>query len=413
MRRRKFKITLKCRNRDKYPKDDVIFRSGDFKRNLGIKVKREHWDTERDNVNLDCPNFDEIHYELEELKRRIKRIMDDDPDLTIQEVWLELENKNNKTGIIEYCDQRIEKFREQQRFGNIGSYNNFKGSFKKCFKNWEKLELRHIKRELVDDYRQYLINRNLSHSSIRNYLSTLRALMNHAIDSGKLKRPAIAPFKGMITKPKSKPRVLTFEMIQKIRELELKEGTATHRAQQIFLFCFNCQGMSLVDAFSLKASVADKKVFSYRRRKQRGYGEDIDVHVTEEAQKIMQYFKDKGENGFLFPILREDINASEKAYKHFKGQSKNFRDDLKAVGKMAGIENITSYMTRYSWGTLAIQAGHDIFDIQTGYGHTNPFQTAEYIKHARRTNMLEINENVSRGRKYVDPNSTEYIAQAL
>ena len=66
---------------------------------------------------------------------------------------------------------------------------------------------------------------------------------------------------------------------------------------------------------------------------------------------------------------------------------------LKRIAELTGIEaNLTSYVARHSWGTIAKRKGIDINIISDGYGHSDPAVTRVYLDSIENEDIDSANE---------------------
>ena len=84
-------------------------------------------------------------------------------------------------------------------------------------------------------------------------------------------------------------------------------------------------------------------------------------------------------NDLLFPIVKNPGN-SEMAFKQLKLSIRATNRYLKRIAKELNLNiNLTTYVSRHSWATIADKAGIDRRIISQGLGHSDLTTTNVYI----------------------------------
>ena len=258
-------------------------------------------------------------------------------------------------------------------------------------------------------------------NTIGNYMSAVRTIMNKAIREKKefiLKTHE--PFKN-VTLPQETIEVdsITKVDIQKIRKLDLEEGTDIWKARARFLFMFNCQGLNFTDLSKLKVQDRVGNTITYYRSKTsyRNKRKQLTVSVTQEANEIWNYFAHKKvSDDYAFDILVKDYskqvyqsalmayNAARRSSNpavteknRIKSRMKRQNKYLKEISEKIECRiTITTYDARYGWVNAALDSGISEEQIGMGLGHSNLSVTRTYFEERhKRTDLGNLNEIIT------------------
>lgn len=248
----------------------------------------------------------------------------------------------------------------------------------------------------VEEYEHWLDAHSVSPNTAAAYLRSLRALYNRVTlgKRGKKENP-FATVKTSNTK--TEKRAVETSDLEQLAALDLKIGTLLCLSRDVFLFCVYAMGMPFVDAAHLMKCQIHDGVIEYRRQKT---GKVIRVKIEPCMQKLMDRYNERG-NEYVFPILKSINCEKDKIEKNSKGSvtAKGtddelkikerqyssalgyYNQELKELGKMSGIKiNLTSYVARHTWASLAYIDKVDLTVISQALGHSSTTTTQIYIK---------------------------------
>jgi len=152
--------------------------------------------------------------------------------------------------------------------------------------------------------------------------------------------------------------------------------------------------MNFIDMAYLKFENLVEGRVEYRRIKT---GKLYSVKLTEKAQSIIDFYvKDREHiaNEYVFPILPKELrNDLEKERTKFKDKRKYFNKDLKKIAKQCGIDvNLTTYVTRHTWASLAKFAGIAPAIIGESLGHSDLKTTQTYLANFENEELDDAND---------------------
>ena len=231
-------------------------------------------------------------------------------------------------------------------------------------------------------------------NSLAVYMRTLRAIYNKAIADGVAEKEAY-PFNAYtIRTSKTRKRAITLEAIKKIVELELPADSPLEYYRHVFLMSFYLQGMPFADMAHLKLeNIIDGRIKYDRQKTDKPY----DVKITAQLEIILQHFtRGKDKSDYLLPVIKRDTPALQ--YKDVLWAIQRYNKNLKKLAMQAGIEeNLTSYVARHSFASLADEMEIPITGIRDMLGHQKASTTEIYLSDLRKSKIDEYQGRVFEG----------------
>ncbi|UKJ07800.1 site-specific integrase [Solitalea lacus] len=303
--------------------------------------------------------FSFIQFERDLKKQKPSQLLKDYYTHLIEE----LEN-NRKTG-------SAALYKENQsillKYRPVAMLHDLNVKFLEGFENWLRFE------------------RKNKDTTISVKIRNLQRVINLAIEDGLYKKENY-PFgekKYSINKRlnhKTRKRSINLDIIKKIKDLKLKEGTGVHFAQQVFLFSFYMRGMNFVDMAFLEWSDIHNNEIHYTRRKT---GQLFTIPLNQYALEIINYYESSQQTeNYVFPILNDSIHITEKQkYTRKKTAIKKVNDNLKKIAGLIDEKglNLTTYVSRHSYATNLKRSGVATSIISEALGHQTEYQTQTYL----------------------------------
>jgi len=373
---------------------------------LGRFFKANQWNEKDNKVRASFPNSGMVNASIRKALSNATTLIaeneDEILDLNIEElkelITKKLYGDNPKsmmgsTFFFKYAEEQIDRLRIANRIGTADSYKQTLTSFQK-FLNHKDIPLSKINLKFILDYEAECKGNGMKVNSIGVYLRTLRAIVNRAINDGILNRNNY-PFNSYsIKSEKTAKRAISKEDIQKIINLEVESCTRLWNSLNYFVFMFYLRGMNFIDLAYLKFENLKEGRVEYRRIKT---GKLYSIKLTEKAQLIIDHYingRKYLESDYVFPILPTDLrNDLEKERTKFKDKRKYFNKDLKKIAKLCGIEaNLTTYVTRHTWASLAKFAGVAPAIIGESLGHSDLKTTQTYLANFENEELDNAND---------------------
>ena len=201
---------------------------------------------------------------------------------------------------------------------------------------------------LIVDYQKWLRSWNVSMNTVSFYNRILRAVYNRAVDEGLTEQ--CHPFRHVYTGVgKTVKRAVTLASIRTIKSLDLSFCPKLDFARDMFLFSFYTRGMSFVG-------------MAYLREKY--------------MQDIVDKYSAVGGTEFMLPIIRKEGDARIQ----YRNALKFVNNKLKEVSVLAGMGvNLTTYVSRHSWASIAKSRDVPLSVISDGMGHDSEKTTRIYL----------------------------------
>ena len=290
-----------------------------------------------------------------------------------------------------YTTSIITDLIKAKKVGTASCYTTTLNSFKSFLYNKDIL-LTKIDYKFLKDYETDCLRRGLKVNAINVYLRTLRAIINKAINEGLLLQNNY-PFRQFkIKSEQTEKRAITREEIIKIMNLKLEKETPIWHCQNYFIFMFNMRGMNFIDlAYLSKENLRGDRIIYKRKKTAKLY----DIKITTKAQEILSYYLFNNSRDYIFPIMTETINDVVKERKIYIDKRKQFNKYLKQIAKRCKIDaNLTSYVSRHTWASLAKFSGVSHAIIGESLGHSDLKTTETYLANFDKKTLDDANDKI-------------------
>lgn len=362
-----------------------------FEMSMGQTVPIKDWNEKSSRVRTGSKEVGNVtrfnNYLQKKKSEAIETIMQLEDDglllsMSMKEVRNRIKGGNNAGDTYAFFEEVIAQMNSAGQVGNARVYQMVYNSIKK-FGGKQDFPLRQITFRWLKKYESWYLSRTArtgkpnSVNGLAVNLRTLRALMNRAIKSNLLAQEDY-PFRNyQIQRKKTRNRAIGPEDIRKIADVD--EGTLTirqKRAKTYFLVSFYLMGISFVDLAFLKVRNIIKGRVDYKRRKT---GRQHSIKITEPLLKLLEpHLEGKKQNDFIFNIVKGE--TEEDRYTAIRTELKRYNTALKQIGQTVGVEmNLTSYIARHSYASIAKMKGVPIAVISEALGHENVEVTQVYL----------------------------------
>ncbi|NDV58874.1 site-specific integrase [Bacteroides sp. 519] len=246
-------------------------------------------------------------------------------------------------------------------------------------------------RTWLTGYQDYLVSTGLSRNSIVFYLARIRSLYNKAVQKELINyQPGL--FEGVQTR--SEPtykRAIRAKTLKFICQADFSKYPCLDFARDMFMLSLYLQGISFIDlAYLRKTNIKGDGSIIYQRHKTRS---TVTVAVDNLAWRIIEKYKEQtARSPYLLPIIKNPGRDERKQYETaLRAQNRR----LKKVARYLGIkDNLTSYVSRHSWATVAYHEGVATSVISQAMGHQSEKVTHVYLKSFDNTTLLKANDTV-------------------
>lgn len=223
-----------------------------FKRiSTGIHVALKHWDTEKQCPTPNCPNREEIQYQLSSQLHAYKKKMHQMEVLDIPitfDTLLQKRKPKNLISVGEFFHQVIQRLELTERYGTASNYKitvSMLEQFHSLNIRFEEITLQFLR-----GFETFLRQRGNMSNSIATKFTCFKAMYNRAIaeDIFTSEKNPFQQFKvGRLWKNTQK-RAITKEDIHALMALDLSNRTYyTRFARDVFLFSYLMAGINFGD----------------------------------------------------------------------------------------------------------------------------------------------------------------------
>lgn len=354
--------------------------------NLGIYLKPEHWDENKQQVKKGQGNSARLNAYI---STKVAEA---------QKVSIELETLNTSVNSIVIKDRLIGKgsfdFLEYaNRFVNSFYISNKIGSYKRAKTVIQKLKEYHgvnnkiyfetLTVAYLNAYEAYLKSQlkntvNTVHANFR----ILRTIMNNAVREDIIST-ASNPFQKMKLKTEKTVRsYLTEDELLRMEQLSLPTDSIINDHRNIYVFASYSGGLRISDVLQLRWKNFDGERINIQIQKTKS---QLSVKIPTKALEIIEKYKVKNatNDDFIFPLL--NISRDEKdhliIHQAISASTAYTNKNLKKICMLASIDkNISFHTSRHSFATIAITKGMRIEHVSKLLGHSAIRETQIYAR---------------------------------
>ena len=261
-------------------------------------------------------------------------------------------------------------------------------------------------------------------NTIQVNFNIFKTLVNNAIKAG-LMKPEDNPFLNFkCAGVKTEKEKLNADELEKVKKLDLAEGSLIWHCRNAFMFSFYCAGVRAGDLVQLRwCNITSEGRLHYRMGKNH---KERDLPLVAEAMDILKLYYREGmkPTDYIFPFLnqnttwfkydtqeKKDRMPSDMKRKMFEAiGSKNalINKKLAEIAKLAGIEKrISFHISRHSFAKAAKEKGLDNLEVKELLAHTNIATTQKYM------GSFETKKTDEAMRKVFENNSEEELLNQL
>lgn len=298
----------------------------------------------------------------------------------------DLKDHKDDMGVKVFCKsaaEEIERLKLMMSHSTIENYLTALRSFQEFLLESSSDDF--LDSDLFRRYEYWLHNRMVKPNTVSCYMRSLRSLVSK-IYGDEERRMFKHVYTGLAATDK---RSISTDEIAKLRNLQLKEGSFLSMTRDLFLFSFYAFGMPFVDmAFFQRSQISDGR-FTYYRHKT---GQQVKVKIEACMQEIIERYQGESEL-YVFPLIH--ATDPQEAYGEYLKMLNHYNRTLKSLAKMAGIDHqLTSYVSRHSWASIAYESNVDLSVISKALGHANPQHTLIYIRQINDSRLYDANQQI-------------------
>ena len=347
-------------------------------KSLGVSVRAEHWNFEKNIPKSNCPNKEYINILIankkKEYETEIVKLKSEDKLFTANTLNEQVSNSVKPKTIEEAFKEYIQLLQEENRRGYMLSVKQVYNSLIKYNKH---LNIHFIDVAWLKKYETWLRNNGLAENTIGIRFRTLRTIYNYAIQEDMVKAEHYPFKKYRVSKlnQETAKRALSKEDINRVLQYQT-DNRFMRLPIDLFAFTYYMGGINFVDIANLtQKNIIDNRLV-YKRSKT---GKLIKLPLVPQAVELIKKYHSKN-NPYLFPIFsNRHTTEQEKANRLHKVITK-VNKRLKQIGEELGIPiPITTYVARHSQATIMKKAGISTAIIGQIMGHSSERVTQVYL----------------------------------
>lgn len=398
------KISLDTRKQKKDLTYPIILRITHKRRttaiSTGYSVQLKDWDKKKEIVKSTYKGIESVtrlnNFVLKQKSSALEVITklaekDELRILTVTDIKNKIANSNKVTSFYSFSETLIKELQQTGNIGNSRAYKHTLDAIKKYSKKKD-LSFEEINYNFLNKFEQHHLAKGNSLNGLAVYLRTVRAIYNKAIRANLIDK-SLYPFD--LYKIKTTPtvkRAISGALIKKVKEVDLSENKSLNDARNYFLASFYLMGISFVDLANLKKeNIIDGRVQFLRRKTKQAFN----IKVSEELQTLIDFYNEENSD-YLFPIIiKKETDILQ--YQQIVDARKRYNKRLKEVARICDIkENLTSYVSRHSFASLAKNNDIPLQAISQMMGHTSIKTTEIYLDSLNNDRIDKYNEDISK-----------------
>lgn len=268
------------------------------------------------------------------------------------------------------------------------NYQSTLNSFMR-FRGGEDLPLDMMDATIIQSYEAWLKNQGICRNTSSFYMRILRAVYNRAVEKNLVTQQH--PFRHVYTGiDKTRKRAVDLGMIKTLKQMDLTGKQSQSFARDMFLMSFCLRGISFVDLAKLRKTDIRGGYLYYTRSKTR---QSFCVKWEPIMQEITDKYKPQVESSeYLFPILSDENVSNNNVYRNAQMR---IGYNLKGIAKTLGLkENLTLYVARHSWATIARDSNVPVSVISEALGHDSELTTQIYLQSIQTSEVDKANASI-------------------
>lgn len=366
---------------------------------LGLSIQSKDWDTKKRVIKSTYQGTESVTRLNNFLqKKRTKAIdiitqLDEAGELnslSVTQIKDKLINADKQKSFIEFGNELVKELVSVNRLGSARSYAHSLAAIKNFTKKKD-LRFEELSYDFLNKFEKHHLQKGGSLNGLAAYLRSIRAIYNKAIKSDLVDQKHYPFNKYTIQTKPTKKRAISGDAIKKIKDIQLEESHPCFHARNYFMVSFYLMGISFIDLALLKVSDIKDGRISFKRRKTK---QEFNIKVTKDLKEILAYYTfNKSKEDYIFPLVQGVASMSD--YKKLDWARKRYNKKLKLIAEICGIEeNLTSYVSRHSFASLAKNNDIPVTAISEMLGHTSIKTTQIYLDSLHSDRLDEYNDKI-------------------
>lgn len=377
-----------------------------------LEVKKADWNQKAKNYKhfRDSFNNAEVYNDilldiLTKYKETFKDLKEEGA-ASAENIIAKVKNNEVSESFLKYAKGRTQEIYDLGGIRNWKKYRGFCNKLEAFLKKSNKTdvtfaELTYQFMTKFDSYLHTIPNeRNpeqlLHPNTIQVNFNIFKTLVNNAIKAGLMKSDNSPFLNFKCSGVKTEKEKLNADELEKVKALDLQEGSLIWHCRNAFMFSFYCAGVRAGDLMQLRwCNITSEGRLNYQMGKNHKVR---DLLLVAEAMNILKLYHSEGVKpaDYIFPFLdsqstwfkyitqeQKDRMPSDMKRKMFESiSSKNalINKKLAQIAKLAGIDKrISFHISRHSFAKAAKDKGLDNLEVKDLLAHSSLSITEKYM----------------------------------
>lgn len=270
----------------------------------------------------------------------------------------------------EFAKKIVEERLSIQKYNTARTIQDSVNAFKRCFGN--NILFSDITYANLVKFEIFSKKNGKTTNAIASNLRYIRAVYKRAIKEDVYFPLVDVWSKYSIKTEKTAKRAITPEQIRLL--VDYIPQTETEKlVKDVFLFSFYNAGINFKDISYLKPSNIINGRLVYSRGKT---ADKFSYQLNTNSLEIIDKYKG---NAFLFPIILQPDASPFEIQKNVQNRNCQFNKVLKRIGQFVGIGNLSTYVARHTYATIAMNKHVPVAMISRLLGHEDIRTTQIYL----------------------------------
>jgi len=330
---------------------------------LKLSVKNSEWDAQKGQIKPSHPSYKQLNHIIVIKHLEIKTCL---LNQSISSNRIDLSSISfgkSSNSFYDYWEQEIERFLAEGRIGNatinrtaLNAVHNIKSL---------KIPIEHVDYSFLTRVKTQLLSRGVKLNSVAVYYRALRAVYNSAIKDKLVQRSCYPFYEFKIKTTKTSPRPISIEEMQLYWSLNIPSDDLLFNSWCYGKLIFMLLGINFTDLALLKKDSLVDGVLKYQRAKTKRL---YTVKLLPEAMSLVELLSN-ADSSSLLPLLPFTEVKTQNDYSALIQKRRVLNSHLNKLGRLVGVDNLTSYSFRYSWANIANEVGTPNTIIAQALGH--------------------------------------------
>lgn len=346
---------------------------------IGFDIPAKDWNSNKQEVRRSNPFHAQINQAIESKKAEAFTLKSEVKELDTVRMVENLKGKLSDS-FFEYADGLLEKMPYNTAKNNRSVFNKFRN-----FLKGRDLFFAEINVQLLRDFEDYLKTIGNNQTTVSMAFNKLRAVVNQAVEVGKLERKE-NPFLGFKIKEGKPERIrLTEDELEAFRAVVLPEGSLVWHTRNYWLFAYYGAGIRFSDVATLQWKNIQNGRLSYVMRKTKSkVSTSHSIQLPKQAEEILSLYRsnEAKPEDYIFPILNaKRVYATEDdILREISRKNALINKYLKQICFKATIpKDVSFHSARHTFADLGRRKVKDIYAISKLLRHSKISMTERYI----------------------------------